>query len=163
MADAHDSPVFHYRDAAGRDVLTNDPHGLPADAEIVDTSAPAAARHAGVAVPARSSAVPHVDTFSAVVGGAAGLVVGFAVATAIVRRTEIASPGRRFFMRAGVAIAAVVVVGALYLGLVLRGAGLGDAVVATPDDAIEQAQQAAAAANRATRAQARALEQATRD
>ncbi len=151
--DAGDATFFfRYQDDRGRDVVTNDYASIP----------PAYREHAALFDPgARPAPVVHVPAVvggvhlpSAAVGAGAALVVVAAVGLARGRRR-----GRRLLLRAAGLAAGVALLGALYFGWVMRSAGLGDGgLVAFPADAVHQARAAAAAADRATQAQAQAVD-----
>ncbi|MCC7074369.1 MAG: hypothetical protein IT383_23890 [Deltaproteobacteria bacterium] len=136
---------FRYRDAAGRDVITNDLNEVPLElrgkVEVVMSGDPSprerdAARVHATMGRARASfdAAPvfHGPSF------ALGAVVAFAGAYLVFGMRG----ARRALVRIAVVVAGVVALGALYFGWVMRTAGLDHGALANPAAAIDEARAA---------------------
>lgn len=141
---------FRYRDAEGREVVTNDIAEVPP--HLRDSVRPLEA--AELAPPPRvvdrgRGAVDAIDAGSFALGVACAVPVALVGERALRRAPRLA----RF------ALLAVVVAGGvgLYFGAVLRTAGLSDDVVANPARAIDEARAVRDRANAANAAKERAL------
>jgi hypothetical protein len=182
MADSasSDLAIWHYVDDTGRDVIVSNRADIPAQylarATVVDTSKSAApASTASLhAVPASlTDALASVHAPSAALGFVAGAVVVLALRP----RRRRALEAERGLGRSLVGLAlrlvvigtAVAVAGGLYLGWVMRTAGLASSssssssssspsLLASPQDAIQAAQHAVDIANDNTKAKQRALD-----
>lgn len=147
MADEPE-PIFRYRDADGREVLTNEPQNVPRALQATLSEV-----DQGEHIPVESFHVP--DEVGGVHLPSAALGAAVVLAVVVVRR---AVRVESRLVKFALVLATFATIGALYLGWVMRTAGLGDATFATPGDAVEQARQAVDQANRASGARQRAIE-----
>jgi hypothetical protein len=151
MADT--DTFFRYRDAEGREVVTNDIADVPP--HLRDSVRPLEA--AELAPPPRivDRGRDAVDAVGVIDAGSFALGVACAVPLALVGERVL----RRAPRLARLALLAVVVAGGvgLYFGAVLRTAGLSDDVVANPARAVDEARAVRDRANAANAAKERAL------
>ena len=139
--------IFSYRDAAGREVFTNEPASVPR--ELQGTLVEVDMGPHVVMTPKVTEELGGVHLASAALGAAA-----MAVALLLPR---VLRRGRWIPRTVGV-VAAVAVLGGLYFGWVMRTAGLGTGAFADPRAAIDAAHRAVEDTKKAADARERAVE-----
>ncbi len=136
---------FRYRDEAGRDVITNDlaevPEHLRGKVELVTSGDPSPREQAAARVDATVGRARAAFDAAPVFHGpsfALGAVVAFAGAYLLFGLRG----ARRALLRIAVVAVGVAGVGALYVGWVLRTAGLEQGALAHPGAAVDEARRA---------------------
>lgn len=136
---------YRYRDAAGRDVITNDlaevPRELRGKVEVVTSGDRSPSTQEPTRVDAALGSARSIFDAAPVFHGpsfALGAVVAFAAAYLVFGLRG----ARRMVLRMVIVGVGVVVAGALYSGWVLRTAGLDHGAFANPTAAIDEARAA---------------------
>lgn len=145
---ADDVTLWHYLDDRGRDVIVSDFKDIPKQYQ-------AAATPAG----AHRTVTTSSDRFPPATIGPVhlpSLALGFVVAGALVG--VFAARRSRIVTRVVLALVSIAAIGGLYFGWVMRTAGLGDDVLASPGRALDEARHAVDATNASAHAQESVLD-----